>query len=172
MNRNRIWLCAVGLLSVLLAPTARTQVTAQDSGPVELTHTDLFGLPNWKHRPIAVNGFALGITRAQALEIANTRHLSLTPDGPPRTAGEQNAPCTQSSCSVGQIGGNWIGLDLFFEKDRITKIKVSVPADAYPEVKKVNVAREFKGLTSQFFNHYSDSLRNTILLRARKRTIP
>ena len=64
----------------------------------------------------------------------------------------------------GEDGGNWIGIDLFFDSsDRITMIKVGVPVDAYPEVKKVNVGRQFKGLTYQFFNHYTDGLRKRFL---------
>jgi hypothetical protein len=130
---------------------------------VELTQADLFGLPDWKSKPVAVDGFTLGISREQAFEIAKARHLSLTPNGPPTRIRDLTAPCTQASCSVGQIYGNSIGVDLSFDSDRLTKIKVSVPVDAFPEVKKVNIAREFKGLTRQFFNDYSDTLRNKIL---------
>ena len=161
-NRLVSTLALLTIISALVAP-GFGQASADQENTVELTREDLFGLPVWQHKRIAIDGFTLGISREQAFEIAKSQHLSLTPNGPPTTIGELTAPCIQASCSVGQIHGNAIGLDLFFDNDRITKIKASVPADAYPEVKKVNIAREFKGLTSQFFNHYSNGLRNRIL---------
>ncbi|HVR22716.1 MAG TPA: hypothetical protein VMU26_05295 [Candidatus Polarisedimenticolia bacterium] len=39
---------------------------------------------------------------------------------------------------------------------------ICLPIDAAPEVKRANVARQFKGLTCQLFNHYSDALRQQI----------
>jgi hypothetical protein len=152
----------VGICAFLVsANSKRAYKNNQDA--VELTKVDIFSLPDWKSKSVAIDGFTLGITRKEAFEIANERHLSLTSNVPPKAVGELKAPCTQASCAVGQTDGNWIGVNLFFEMDRITKIKVSVPVDADPEVKKVNIAREFKGLTRQFFNRYSDGLRNRIL---------
>ena len=62
-----------------------------------------------------------------------------------------------------RVGGSWIGIDLFFQADRVTKIKVGLSVDMDEEVKKVNVTREFKGLIFQFFDHYSDALRDKTL---------
>jgi hypothetical protein len=152
----------VGIGAFLVsANSKRAYKDNQDA--VELTKVDIFSLPDWKSKSVDIDGFTLGITRKEAFEIANERHLSLTSNVPPKTVGELKAPCTQASCGVGQTDGNWIGVDLFFEMDRITKIKVSVPVDAEPSVKKVNIARDFKGLTRQFFSRYSDGLRNRIL---------
>jgi len=69
----------------------------------------------------------------------------------------------QGSCSVYKVRGNYIGIDLFFETGRVTKVSVAVSEDMDPEVRKVNITREFKGLTFRFFNDYSDNLRKQIL---------
>lgn len=157
----------VGLLSaicaVVVAPDCLGQNSTPAGGAAELTEVDLFGLPDWEHKRIAVDGFMLGLTREQAFEIAKAANLILTPKLPTETEAESKGPCRQVSCGVANVGGNWIGIDLFFEKDRVVKIRVSLPVESDPEVKKVNIAREFKGLTYQFFNHYSDNLRKKIL---------
>lgn len=157
----RLVLCAICLP---LFVTAGLGQISRNVNAVELTQADLFGLPDWKSKPVAVDGFTLGVSREQAFEIAKARHLRLTPNGPATTGiRDLGASCTQASCSVGQVNGSWIGVDLLFDSDRVTKIRVSVPVDAIPEVKQVNIAREFKGLTRQFFNHYTDSLRSKVL---------
>ena len=151
-----------GIIWALVVSNWRAEASAHGGEPTELTQVDLFGLPAWEQKPVSVNGFTLGITREQAFEIAKARNLVFKPNMPTATAAEGKAPCTPVSCTVSMANGNAIGVDLKFDMDRITKITVSVPEDADPEVKKVNVSREFKGLTRQFFNHYSDSLRNRI----------
>jgi hypothetical protein len=163
VSRSSLIRAMLGCLGLFLASYAVTEATADKEEVVELTSVDLFVSPNWQHSPISVEGFTLGITRAQAFEIAKTRELTLRDNMPTRRVNEGKGPCHQQSCSVSTPNGNWIGVDLSFESDRVTKIKVSVPAEAYPEVKKVNIAREFKGLTRQFFNEYSDSLRTKVL---------
>jgi hypothetical protein len=119
-----------------------------------------------------VDSFTIKMTREQTFEIAKGNGLKLGPQGPFATAQEErNDSCREGWCEVYKIGGNWIGLNLFFENDHLSKIKVSVPADADPDVKKANVAKSFKGLTHQFFNSYSDALRERLLGRAEgKRT--
>jgi len=106
------------------------------------------------------------MTREQAFEIAQADNLRLLTNLAPKTVGELNGPCRrdESSCKVCRVKGPWIGVDLFFAADRLAKIKVSIPPDdAVEDVKKVNVARQFKASTFHFFNHYSDSLRNLVL---------
>jgi hypothetical protein len=158
-NFNVILLLAIALFCFLRIPP----VMAQEKDPVELTQSDLFSLPNWRHRTVAIDGFVPGISRAQALEIAAAKNLRLAPTGPGLTIRELRGPCTQARCSVGSGHGNWVGIDLFFDAEKVTKIEVGLSVDMDPEVKKVNVAQRFKGLTYQFFNHYSDSLREKIL---------
>ena len=129
--------------------------------------------PVWlgeKH--IAVDEFALGISTAQAFEIAKAKNLTLTSDQPPRKVRGTKVPCRQGWCSVSQVDGNWIGVGLLFDADRLTKIKVSVPDDADSDVKKANIAQEFKGLTYRFFNNYSESLRNRIFGHAEGKETP
>lgn len=162
-SRSALARALLGIICALIVSDGLGQARLHRGRAVELTQVDLFSLPDWERNPVAVDGFTLGITREQAFEIAKARNLALRPNMPTRTAEEENAPCSQVSCAVSKVNGNAIGVALFFDMDRITKIKVSVPIDADPEVKKVNVAREFKGLTREFFNHYSDSLRNRIL---------
>jgi len=131
--------------------------------PVDLSTPTSFSVPGWQMKEIAVAGFVLGMTREQAFQIASASGLKLRSDQPPRALGELKAPCPADSCSVSQLNGNWIGVNLFFTSDRLVKIKVSEPVDADPEVKKVNIARSFQGLTHELFNNYSDDLRVRIL---------
>jgi hypothetical protein len=159
-SRSALTRTILGGLGLFLVSYA---ASAHGDGAIELTNVDLFGSPNWQQSTISVDGFTLGITREQAFAIAKTRNLALRPNLPMRTAEERKGPCRQQSCAVSKADGNWIGVDLFFDAERVTKIKVSVPVEAYPDVKKVNIAREFKGLTHQFFNKYSESLRAKIL---------
>jgi hypothetical protein len=153
-----------GIIAIMLV-----QVPAASSGwigmkldvehSVELTKVDLLSRPDWERRGVAVDGFVLGMTREEAFEVARLNNLKLRSGLLPKKMQEHQVPCRETSCSVSQINGNWIGVNLFFNSDLLTKIKVSVPVDAYAEVKEVNVSREFKGRTYQFFNNYSDDLR-------------
>lgn len=144
-----------------------------NSQTVELTQTDLFSLPDWQHRSVAISGFSLGISRAEASELARAHNLRLLTKTF-RTVGDVNGPCRpdEESCTVYRAAGPWIGLDLFFDNDRLKKMKVSVSDDAIPEVQKVSVAREFKSLTARFFNHYSEDLRLKILGHAEGKETP
>jgi len=139
------------------------RMMAQETESVELTKSDLFGLPNWQTRTVGVDGFVLGMTRERAVEVANAKNLRLVPSGPGLTIAERRGSCVQARCSVHWAHGNWLGIDLFFDGNKINKIAVGLSADMDPEVKEVNIAREFKGLTYQFFNNYSERLRNQIL---------
>lgn len=67
---------------------------------VELTQSDLFSLPDWQHKSLAMGGFVLGMTRAQVLELAGSNRLELRPNMPVRTVGEMNGLCRQGSYSV------------------------------------------------------------------------
>ena len=142
---------------------------AQETGTVELTQSDLFSLPNWRSRTVAVDGFVRGMRRVQALEIAEANKLRLVPSGVGLTIAERRGKCTQPRCSVYKTQGNWVGIYLFFDGETITKIEIGLSADMDPEVKKDNVAQMFKGLTRKFFNNYSDALRTQILGSAEAR---
>jgi hypothetical protein len=167
-------------IHLLSAQEKRTEDTqASDSQiltdePVELVQRDLFGTRDWQHKGLSINGFKLGLNRTDVLQIAKTKHLTLLTTNP-RTVGETNGPCRQDEflCKVYEDDGPWIGMTLFFDTgSQLNKITVSVPADAIPEVKRVNVARTFKGQTYQFFNHYSDNLRRQILGTAEAKKLP
>lgn len=155
--------CAGFIVAMLVCASvvagAHAEMTLNAKQPVELTKVDLFSLLDWKQREVTVDGFFLGMTRDQVFEVARTNKLRLRSDRPPRMAWQAKLPCREKSCSVLQVNGNWIGINLFFEEDRLVKMKVSVPVDAAPEVKQANIARKFKGRTYQFFNGYSDDLR-------------
>jgi hypothetical protein len=164
---------ALFLACLLMAAFPAAAPSALAGRTVELTEVDLFSLPDWEHQTIAVDGLTLDITKEQVVEIAKRKGLILRNKQMLRKVGEPNVPCTQRVCGIDKLGGPWIGLDLFFDMDRVNKIKVSVPADADAEVRSVNIAREFKGLTRQFFNNYSDDLRIKILGAAdEKKTHP
>lgn len=160
---------AVGLavlaLSVFTATWPRAVAESNSSETVELTRTDLFSLPDWQNKNVSVGGFIPGMTRSQALQLAQTRGWVLHPDMPTKTAGELTGPCTEPSCGIYVAHGDWIGLDLYFDgTDRVSSIKVFFPPDdADPQVKGVNIVRQFKGRTREFFSHYSDELQNRVL---------
>jgi hypothetical protein len=147
----------------LVAYPVFAQSTSMAGRTVELTEVDLFSLPDWQHQTIAVDGFTLDMTKEQAVEIAKRKGLILRNKQMLGKVGEPNVPCTQRVCAVDKLDGPWIGVDLFLDMDRVSKIKVSIPGDADAEVKNVNIATEFKGRTRQFFNNYSDDLRIKIL---------
>ena len=152
-------LVATMLVCAPAAPSVWAEMRSNVEHAVELTKVDLLNLRGWEQREVAVDGFFLGMTREQAFEVARANNLKLRSDLPPKTTKQVKLPCRETSCSVLQANGNWIGVDLFFNAGHLAKIKISVPVDADPEVKRVNVARKFKGRTYQFFNSYSDDLR-------------
>ena len=158
-NAGRAGFVVAMLVCASVVSGAHAEMTLDTKQRVELTKVDLFSLPDWKQQEVAVEGFFLGMTREQVFEIARTNKLRLRSDRPPRMIRQAKLPCREKSCSVLQINGNWIGINLFFEEDRLVKMKASVPVDAAPEVKQANIARKFKGRTYQFFNSYSDDLR-------------
>jgi hypothetical protein len=163
-HRDRtLALIGLTLLCSYWGPRASAEDKAGRENPVELTKEDLFSLQDWQQRPVAVDGFTLGMTRKQAVAMAEAKNLSIKSNMAPATVGELNAPCLQGSCSVYKVRGNYIGIDLFLETGRVTKVSVAVSEDMDLEVRKVNIAREFKGLTFRFFNDYSDNLRKQIL---------
>jgi len=152
------------LLCVAGATQARQIAGSGDLDTVDLTQADLFSLPGWQHRNVAVGGFNIGMTRSQAAQLAQAHGWVLRPDTPPRKAAALKGPCVESSCGVHEAQGNWIGLDLGFDAaNHINIIKVSFPTDADPQVMRVNIVRQFNGLTREFFSHYSDDLRNRVL---------
>jgi len=163
--RRKVVLLVIGLsvLCVSFGSKASTQSKERNNRPIELTKEDLFSLPDWQHRPVSVNGFVLGMTREQALAVAKANGLGIASNAAPRTVGELNGPCLEGSCSVNKVRGNYIGIDLLLEADRVTKVTVAISEDMDPDVRKVNITREFRGLTYQFFNLYADSLRKRIL---------
>lgn len=138
------------------------QLMSQETNSIELTESDLFSLTNWQRSTVAIDGFARGMTRAQALELAEAKKLRLVPKGG-LTMAQMRGPCVQVSCGVYKAQGSWVGINLFFDADKINRIEVGLSVDMDPEVKKANIARKFKGLTYQFFNNYADRLRNQIL---------
>lgn len=163
---------AAMLVFVALAAGASAEMTLDIKDPVELTKQDLFSLSDWKERQVAVDGFVLGMTREQAFEVAKAKGLKLRSDQPPCKVHRVKLPCRGRSCSVLQANGNWIGLNLLFDSNHLARIKVSVPVDAYPEVKKANIAREFKGSTYELFNNYSDDLRKQMFGPAEGKQTP
>ena len=62
VDRYRIRLLALAVICVLTL-----KVMVQEPNSIELTQADLFGLPNWRHKLVAVSGFTLGMTRARAI---------------------------------------------------------------------------------------------------------
>ena len=163
-SRLQRWVTGTTLVvGVTCAGSVSLPATPEDVKAVELTQVDLFSLTDWQQRPVSVDGFIPGMTREQASAVANAKDLSIASNAAPRTVGELNGPCREGSWSVYKSRGNYVGIDLFLEKGLVTKMTVAVSEDMDPEVRQVNVTREFKGLTYQFFNQYSDSLRNRIL---------
>jgi hypothetical protein len=128
---------------------------------VDLTKTDLFSLPDWEKRTIAVDGFTLGISRGDAFRMAEAAKLRLVPQRI-ETVQKPLGPCFQESCDV--ITDNWIGISLSFDATQhVNKIVVGTSVDEYPEVKRASVIRFFTGRTAQFFNNYTDALREQLL---------
>ena len=150
-------------LFLISPPNARPNAASENGNPVELTEVDLFSLPDWQHRPVAIEGFVLGMTRSEARRLAEDHDLKFLPNMPRKTGGVQKGSCLQTSCAVYKVHGNYIGIDLYFDAaDHVSKMGVSVSVDMDPEVKRSNVSRRFRGLTYELFDHYSDSLRKKI----------
>lgn len=166
---------AIGVAALVLCAFAamrtRPVAASESAETIELTQTDLFSLPDWQNENVSVGGFIPGMTRSQALQLAQSRGWVLRPNTPTKTVGELKGPCTQASCGIYIAHGNWIGLDLYFDAaDRIRSVKVSFPADLDPEVERVSITRKSKGLTRKCFTHYSDDLRNRVLGRVEGKT--
>ncbi|MGC2473181.1 MAG: hypothetical protein WA485_02510 [Candidatus Sulfotelmatobacter sp.] len=162
MNMKVLFVVASICVLLQISPRIRAE---EDDSLLELTQVDLFSVSKWESKPIAIKGFTLGMTRAEAFTLAKTLSLRLVTETP-RTVGETNGACRSDeiSCSVYRVNGPWIGMNLWFNAvDRVGKITVSMPADAVPEVKAASVAHEFKGLTYELFNNYSEALRQRVL---------
>jgi hypothetical protein len=154
-------LCVLVVAFVHASLDGWAQGTTGETESVELTKTDLFSLPGWERSMIAVNGFTLGITRTDAFRIAEAANMRLVPRSV-ETARKRRGPCLQDSCAV--YGENWVGIDLYFDATQhVNKIAVGTSVDEYPEVKRASVIRLFKGRTAQFFNDYTDGLREQLL---------
>jgi hypothetical protein len=156
------------LLSVLVFTSAlallrsSAQAPARNNGLVELTKTDLFSLPDWEKKTITVEGFALGISRTDAFRIADAANLILVPQRP-EIIQKSPSPCVQESCDVYGRNSPWLGLSLSFDAtQRVNKIAVGTSIDEIPEAKRVSVIRLFTGRTAQFFNDYSDAIREQL----------
>lgn len=129
--------------------------------PVELTQVDLFSLPDWQHRPVAVDGFFIGMARKEAMQSATQHGVELIRPKVRPTC----CPVSDVYQAVGKYHGhgNFTGIRLYFdEADRISKIGIEISEGMDPDVKEANITRKFKGLTSQLFTHYSDGLRQQI----------
>src|ERR1700704_2997191 len=87
-------------LCVVYAQNDRPHTAQEKRETLELTQGDLFSVPNWQQKSVAVSGFALGMTRSQASQLAQTSGLRLTTNVAPKTVGELKVPCTQASCGV------------------------------------------------------------------------
>lgn len=164
--------CSASVRLVLLVCFASSGLSAAQSsksggGLVELTRSDLFSLPDWATRDVTVDGFRLGMSTDQAFEAARSKNLKFV-----ITLPNQATPCDNGWCDVCQSSGNCIGLRLLFRSGSVTAIKVAVPADAEPQVKESNIAKQFKGLTYIFFNRYSDTLRNRIMGYVEPKEVP
>jgi hypothetical protein len=164
-NRETPALLFLAALACLFAPTIMSLFAAEPTQkPIELTKVDLFSQPEWQKAPVAVDGFALGMTRSEARRLAETHGLTLALGSAPQSAEERESVCQQAMCSVRQRNGNYIGVDLYFDRaGHTSRIAIEFSQAMDLEVQRANVARRFKGLTYRLFNDYSDSLRQRVL---------
>ena len=157
--------CGLGALNHAYATETRQ--------PVELTQVDLFGDSHWKQMPVAINGFALGMPKAEAVQLALKQRLALVQ----QRRRQQDVCCTIAEVyeAVGKYHrhGNPIGLRLYFDgTNRISKMSLNVAEAMDPDVAAVNITHKFRGLTSQLFAHYSESLRQQIFGSAQGKQRP
>lgn len=151
------------LLLLLCVPFAKDGSLYADDGnpaPTELTRVDLFAQQGWRQRPVAVDGFVLGMSRSEAVQLAAMRGLVLRSSLPPP---EPRISCRRSACDVCEVRGNCIGINFHFDgADRVSQIAVSFSGDMDPEVKKSNITEKFQGFTYKLLRRYSEELRSQI----------
>ena len=167
----RLWVAAVSALSIFTATKARSSPK-----PIELTQVDYFSVPGWQDKSVAIDGFMLRMTRAEASQSAAAHGLILVPIQRP-TAG-QAAPARHDFDVFQAHGpyrghGNYVGITISFNaQDAISKIAVSISVDMDEDVRKANVTHEFRGLTHELSTPYSDALRLRIFGQANPKKDP
>jgi len=157
--------CLLSVLALVFAYASLhgwTEATSGNADLVELTKTDLFSLPDWERRAIAVYGFTLGVSGSDASRIADAANLTLVPHSP-RGVQKWPSPCSQETCDIYGKNSPWVGVSLSFDAaQRVNKIAVGTSVDEIPEVKRASVIRFFMGRTAQFFDNYTDALREQL----------
>ena len=121
----------------------------------ELTQVDVMARRNWKSEEISVLGLRLGMSRTEAIEIAQKHKLDLIA----ATLADM-APCAVSKCELCHKDiCTGVGLQ-FASDDRVEAIHVMRPLrEASPDIRKASITKQFKGQTYLFFHSYSDELR-------------
>jgi len=138
----------------------RFQAPAQKTKGIEVTVSDLFATKDWKSTQVRVLGFRLGMSREDANENAHKHDfVLLVPDL------RNLANCGRNICEVCNSGGICPGITLLFDKEeRVESIEITrTPRDAALAVRKAAITRKFKGSTYEFFNEYSENLREKLL---------
>jgi hypothetical protein len=157
-------LAAVSGLAIGFLMGAVLQASAESGKSIELTEADLLASMGWNSEQVSVYGLSLWLTRAQAFAAAQGRKLKIEEGRAPKTLRESTRECSGSYCQVTTTENTYVGIDLYFDvDDHLSRIVVSVPSDAGPEVRRANVARKFRGATYQLFNNYSEALRQELL---------
>lgn len=136
------------------------QAPTSTSRKIELTESDLFATEGWDSTQVQILGFRLGMTRLQANENADRHDLVLlVPDL------RNLAKCQTNLCEVCDSHGVCRGITLMFgDEEKVDRIDITrAPEDAAKVVRKAAITGEFKGSTYQFFNRYSDKLREKLL---------
>lgn len=162
LKSHELWFVIISLMT--LGAAVELQARAESQKPVELTEIDVMASKGWSSKSISVYGFTLDLTRPEAFAVARSKKLAVREGGSPRSLAESNKDCSGSYCQVTTADNTYVGIDLYFGTDEhLNKLVVSVPSDAGAAVRRVNVARKFKGDTYRFFNHYSDDLRGQLI---------
>ncbi len=133
---------------------------------LELTEVDVLARHDWSSEDVAVLGFHLGMKRAEAMENARERKLTLM-----ATTHQDTSPCSVSHCDVcdEKVICNGIGLE-FDSGESVDAINiVRTEPDFSSEVRNASIVRHFKGRTYSFFHNYSNELRLKLLGSESKR---
>jgi hypothetical protein len=149
----------LGVLLTLATSGSSGSVLMPAQEMLEATAVDVFSAKDWDSRQISVLGFRLGMSRTEALSVAQQRGLRLINPLPPN-AGEERRE------DVLGIHGpdGWTGVDLVFGKDaQVEEIDMDLFVGFAGGAQWI--AERLKGASRQLAVHYSDKLRVQLLGR-------
>jgi hypothetical protein len=146
----------IPLFFIFLLYGSNIQVRGQES--LEFSKADVFAKNNWDSRQVSVLGIKLGMSRSEAVSVAQNSGF----ESPQCGIHKPGQTVTEDLCSIFK-NGHATFVDLIFRDDHVTEIRMQLfVTDAGGPLW---IAKSMVGSTRQLATEYSDALRTRLLGR-------